>query len=630
MKFQLLIFVSKCVNALPRSVRLALGSALGWIWFNVIRFRRDQVLVNLRLAFGEEKTESELRRIAARNFRHYGLTVMEVLQGLSWKQSDYAREVPVEGIENLRAALAKGRGVYGLNCHLGNWEWVIGSVMAQGIPGDVVVKHSKNPSVDAFLRWYRVNMGIGVFYESGTVGEINRSLSQGRLVGFILDQFMGPPIGLPVTFFGKQAGTAIGLALLTEKKAAPIVPMYSYRDDQDRLRTVVEPEIEMPAFSENRQDRFYEKTQLFNDVIERQVRKHPDQWLWLHRRWKAYRGEPRWRPTRGLAPAIAGVIFALLLGCASSPDRETVTGIDLPPDPELSVPDEQTVEAAVPPTTLAPEAAAPVPSPEPEAATEKKSEKKKAIPVKTRPKAALIPRSFKPDQIPFEVGERMILSLNWGALSAGDARLEVREGFPAKGRPTFRLWGHVLSSKLVDAVYHVENTIESFIDKQWLLPYKFLLHMVESAQLKETRASFDHTKNQVHYWAKRVSEKWGNATEDRVDNAYPLARDMFSGLYFARVLDFELGKTVEIPIYENRQNILAVLTPVGNEFVRTKAGAFQCWKIKLSIKVDNVLRPTGDLYMWLSDDSKRYLVKFDAKLKIGSLVGELTSVRERL
>jgi len=612
----LLTALSKFLNLWPHRGRVVLGAGLGWVWFNLLRFRRDTVLENLRLAFGDEKSEAEIKEIARKNFRHYGLTLVEILQSLTWTQEDYRQRVPAHGIEHLQAAIAKGKGVFGLTCHLGNWEWVIGAVMARGIPGDVVVKHSKNPSLDRLLTRYRQNMGIGVFFESGTARDILRSLSKGRLVGFILDQFMGPPIGLPVKFFGKPAGTAIGLALLTEKKDAPIVPIYSYRDQDDRLITVIDPELEMPEFSANREDRLYEKTQYYNDMMEARIRQHPDQWLWLHRRWKAYRGEPRWK----LSTALSAVVLALALmtGCAGQLVEETpTTGIALPADPQINLPDAN-VAAAAPLSQAV----------EPVAVADKKVPVK--IAAKPASKPAFNPRVFSAAQLPFEIGERMELGLHWSALRAGVVKLEVREGFPVQGRPTYRLHGSILSSKLVDAIYHVDNTIESFIDRQWLLPYKFLLHMVETHQLKETRAAFDHKLGKVHYWSERVSKKWGNEKQDRVDALEPFANDMFSALYYARVLELELGKPIQFPVYENRQNLMVGLLPMGKEVIQTPAGVFQCWKLQITLKINNILKPTGDLFLWLSDDSKRYIVRFDAKLKFGSLIGELMSVKERL
>jgi hypothetical protein len=90
-----------------------------------------------------------------------------------------------------------------------------------------------------------------------------------------------------------------------------------------------------------------------------------------------------------------------------------------------------------------------------------------------------------------------------------------------------------------------------------------------------------------------------------------------------------LNKSQSFFIYENGQNWEVILTPVANEVVVTKAGAFQCWKIAIKIKLNNIFKQTGDVYGWLSDDSKKYLVKFEAKVQIGTIVGTLVSVKEK-
>ena len=104
---------------------------------------------------------------------------------------------------------------------------------------------------------------------------------------------------------------------------------------------------------------------------------------------------------------------------------------------------------------------------------------------------------------------------------------------------------------------------------------------------------------------------------------------MVSAFYYARALDYQLGKKQSFTIYENVQNWNVEALPVAHEVITSGAGSFQCWKIKVEVKLNNVLSPTGDMYMWLSDDSKKYLVRFDGKVKVGSVYGNLVSVRER-
>jgi hypothetical protein len=360
--------------------------------------------------------------------------------------------------------------------------------------------------------------------------------------------------------------------------------------------------------SSDRATRLYRRTQWFNDVLESQIRAHPDQWIWLHRRWKSFRGSPRWVLKQAVAPLLLAFLFQ---ACSGSKPTATPTGIEIPPDPVISIPQFDTTDD----TELSQVKVEP---PKP------KTSKKKVVP-KTEISLGIVPV----DKVPFEVGERLVIELTWLALPAGKGVLEVRPGPSIKGRPTFHLWGNVLSSKMVDTIYHVDNTIESFIDQSGFIPYKFLLSMFETAQKKETRVVFDHPNSKAFYWSKRLSQRWGDQEVDKSDSIVPQSRDMFSALYYVRALNYELNKKQSFWIYENGQNLSVELTPVAKEVVNSGAGVFQCWKIKVDVKLNGVLRPTGDLYMWLSDDSKKYLVKFDAKIKIGSLLGRLVSIKER-
>ncbi len=310
------------------------------------------------------------------------------------------------------------------------------------------------------------------------------------------------------------------------------------------------------------------------------------------------------------------------MGCASIGD--SATGIAIPPDPTIEVPKNESPKPVV---TEAP------PKVESKKSKIQSKKGKKEKPVETvieptpQPEVKTFP-TYTPDQVPFAIGEHLEMDLNWTALPAGRTVLEVRPGPVVDGRSTMLLWGNALSSRLVDTIYHVDNTIESIVDTQWLFPYKFLLHMVETHQNKETRVMFDHQKGKALYWSKRLSQKWGNEDQDRQDDVPSGTFDMWSAFYYARVLNYRMGEKHSFKVYENKQVFDVDLTPVANEFLRTPAGSFQTWKMLVNVRVNNIFRPTGDIYLWLSDDSKKYPVKFDAKIKIGSLYGILTSIRE--
>ncbi len=133
----------------------------------------------------------------------------------------------------------------------------------------------------------------------------------------------------------------------------------------------------------------------------------------------------------------------------------------------------------------------------------------------------------------------------------------------------------------------------------------------------------------MNFWSERKSKKWGDEKVNREDKFAVLARDMFSGFYAARTIEPKLGAKIKFPIYENGKNLDAVFTVLGKETLKTKAGLFPCWKLSLQLQLNNVLKQTGDVVLWLSDDPKHFPVKFEAKIKIGSLTGTLVSVRDR-
>lgn len=611
--------MARVLGLLPYGLVTRFGATLGEGVYWLLPFRRDLVFENLRLAYAGSLDEAALIRLARANYRHYGRILLDTLVSLGWSRENYRRHVRIEGAEAFRAALEKHKGAFLVTFHLGSWELLMGAAAAHDVPVDVIVKRAVNPRADELLAWTRKVRGLPFSYERGAHQQVLKAFASGRAAGYILDQFMGPPIGVPVTFFGKEAGTSAYVSVMLERRHVPVFLCYCRREPSGGHVFTIEPGPDLRVIEGDRHARLYERTQRMNDAIEQVIRRYPEQWLWLHRRWKPFRGEPRWK--RAPVAALTALAVALLFGCASPKPEET--GITLPPDPTISLP--QFSSSADDAKAI--EHAQSVGIAEPPKNAPKASKKRRVDRAGTSsvPTFSLIERS----KLPFMVGERMEIDLNWMALPAGRVIMEVRSSAPINGRETFELWGNVLSSRLVDAIYHVDNTIESFIDSKATLPYKFLLHMVETSQKKETRVAFDHSKGKAFYWSKRISQKWGDELIDVADSLTPGAMDMFSGVYHLRLIDYELNKPVRFPVYEKSKNLQVVVTPVANELVTSKVGVFQCWKLSVQVELNNNLQQMGESHLWLSDDSKRYIVKFDAKVKIGSLKGNLVDLKER-
>jgi len=284
---------SRFLNLLPNRVVLFFGDVLGWLWFRLIPVRKKVVVANITVAFGEELSPKEIQRLAARSLRHIGRVVFESIRSIVWSVDDFKRKVGFRGLEHLESYLQEKRGGFVISLHLGCWELNAGAGVAQGIPVDVIAKFARQEGMEPLMAWFRNRLGVNVIPETRSTPQILASVASGRWIGFMLDQFMGPPAGIPATFFGKTAGTTASLAALSEQHKIATVLGYTYRDERGRVTMVIEP-ISYPAFSEDLTQRIWEKTQFLNDLLEKKVRQYPEQWMWLHRRWKPFNGVPKW------------------------------------------------------------------------------------------------------------------------------------------------------------------------------------------------------------------------------------------------------------------------------------------------------------------------------------------------
>jgi KDO2-lipid IV(A) lauroyltransferase len=264
----------------PSFVRKALAYFLAFLWFDLLRIRRKVVLENLRTAF-PDKTENERIKIARASLRHLGLNFVEY-NFLPWLGPGNVDSIfEFEGLDVFDKALAQNRGVLLLTLHLGHGDLATAGLAIRGYPMVLVSKAFKWKWLNDLWFGMREKVGVRFVPARNSSYALLKALKRNSAVIIPLDQFTGPPIGVRTTFFGKETGTAAGLAVMSERSGAPVVSVYTYRKPDGRH--VVRFEREMP--SEGPTERV---TQGFNDELEAFVKKHPDQWMWLHRRWKRF------------------------------------------------------------------------------------------------------------------------------------------------------------------------------------------------------------------------------------------------------------------------------------------------------------------------------------------------------
>jgi len=274
----------------PRRWSSAIADAIGVIWYALDKGHREIVHENMARVYGSEKSGVEIRNIARRCFGHIARIPFEMGWSLRRERQDFMRHCRMTGLEHLRRAHAKGKGVLILTLHIGNWELLSTSYIASGFNVSVVYRPLDFEPVDKFILDYRSRHGAQPISKKKSMRRILNALAQNDCVGILLDQTAGLKAGVRVNFFGHPAWTNKGMALMALKTQAPVLTTFLVRNGLD-YEVHIGPEIPLVRTG-NKEDDIRLNTLRYNQALEEIIRKYPEQWLWMHRRWKE-RGKKR-------------------------------------------------------------------------------------------------------------------------------------------------------------------------------------------------------------------------------------------------------------------------------------------------------------------------------------------------
>lgn len=261
-----------------------LGDLFGWLVFMTVRSRQRMAERSLRQVFGDRLTAAERKRIRYFCTRNLAKTMLELFRLPTMSDEEFDRLVSVEGIEHLDRAVAMGRGVIAVSAHYGNWEMVPGVMRRHGYPVSVVARTANDPMTAAIIISSRESVGQENIDRSDVRGML-RVLQAGGILGIVPDQYALRG-GIVVDFLGLPASTSPGPAVMALRTGAPIVPVFARRTEDNRLICEFHPAVELTPSGDREAD-VIAGTQMVNDIIGREIRKRPGQWLWLHRRWRA-------------------------------------------------------------------------------------------------------------------------------------------------------------------------------------------------------------------------------------------------------------------------------------------------------------------------------------------------------
>jgi KDO2-lipid IV(A) lauroyltransferase len=293
------------VAFMPQPLVQATGTLLGLAFYVVDATHRKVADRNLATAF-PQRTAAERRAIARRAFEHFGRLGMELLKFATLTPQQMMARVETDGEERARKAYAQGHGVIFFTGHFGFWELQALVHAARVEPVGVLGRALDNPLLNGLLEDIRQRTGNTVIYRRATIRRVLRLLQEGRGVAILIDQHIMSSDAVYVDFFERPAATTSAIAALALRTGAPVLPVFALPLGRGRYRMIYEHPVEPPtpeAIDADRDAAMRDFTQRCTDVLEMYVRRHPDLWLWMHRRWRDVSAARPGAGARGMFPA---------------------------------------------------------------------------------------------------------------------------------------------------------------------------------------------------------------------------------------------------------------------------------------------------------------------------------------
>jgi KDO2-lipid IV(A) lauroyltransferase len=292
-----LLFLSHTLALLSPATIGSLGRRLGAL-LQATGFRGKVVTGNLELALGEELSRGGLAALNERVYRHIGTLFLEIARNFGMTGEQRRRELYLspEDAARIRRTLAPGKGAVFITGHIANWELFATGMAAWGFPVSIVAKRMNNAVSQALIERQRHSTQIEIIYSGGALEQMQEHLKRGRAIGFMVDQNTTGSKGIRANFFRVPASSIRGLAKLVRETGTAVVPICAFRlaDGCHEVRLLDPlPFLQAPHLPEGSPERLAREewlnTQQYQAALEQLIRLHPEQWMWIHRRWKASR-----------------------------------------------------------------------------------------------------------------------------------------------------------------------------------------------------------------------------------------------------------------------------------------------------------------------------------------------------
>lgn len=269
---------------IPLNIGLCIAALAGRAAYFMLAPYRNIALENLRLAFGSTKTEAQIRDIAIRVFENLGKNAVELVNFPKINEANFRKFITIKNREILDRAFRRGKGVIIITAHFGNWEMLAAGFRLEGYPGVTIGRKIYFYKYDDYLNYLRKTHDVQVIYRDDSPRKMLKVLKENRILGIVADQDVDSVEGVFIEFFGHRAYTPTGPAALAAVSGAALVPALIVRDGNHHNLVIEEP-IELVDTGDKEKD-IIANTKAWSAVIESYIRKYPEQWVWMHRRWK--------------------------------------------------------------------------------------------------------------------------------------------------------------------------------------------------------------------------------------------------------------------------------------------------------------------------------------------------------
>lgn len=228
---------------------------------------------------------------------------------------------------------------------------------------------------------------------------------------------------------------------------------------------------------------------------------------------------------------------------------------------------------------------------------------------------------------PYRVGEEVVHNVHYFKVSAGELKFKVEPFANVNGRKSYSFATEIKTSSVFSSFYRVDDRAETLLDFESLVPSVFILHVKESGQLREARSVFDWSRNVAKFWEKKVTDKDGVEEKRQEWAIQPFSQNVYSALYYMRVFQWKEGREYAFRVADDEENLVFRGKVVKREVLDTEIGPMKSILIQPEFTVKGMFKPVGDIKIWLSDDSRHYVLRIESKIKIGTLVSEVIHIQ---